>query len=90
MEDIRQKREAPSKSQGSRQAGFTISDRTNHNPETEVSEVAFINHALKEAITQGASYIHIEPSTWTMVSPCDIGSMVNIGRPRGRLVTFRK
>ena len=61
MEDIRQKREAPSESQGSRQAGFTISDRTNHNPETEVSEVAFINHALKEAITQGASYIHIEP-----------------------------
>ena len=62
MEDIRQKREAPSKSPGSRQLGFTISDRTNHDSETEISEVAFLHRALKEAITQGASYIHIEPA----------------------------
>ena len=62
MEDIRQKREAPSKSPGSRQLGFTISDRTNHDSETEITEVAFLNRALKEAITQGASYIHIEPA----------------------------
>ena len=62
MEDIRQKRKARSKSPASRQAGFTIDDNTNHDSETEVTEVAFLNRALKEAITQGASYIHIEPA----------------------------
>ncbi len=62
MEEIRQKRKAPSKSQGFRQLGSTITDRTNHDPETEVNEVAFLNKALKEAIKQGASYIHIEPA----------------------------
>ena len=62
MEDIRQKRKARSKSSVSRQAGFTIDDNTNHDSETEVTEVAFLNRALKEAITQGASYIHIEPA----------------------------
>ena len=62
MEDIRQKRKARSKSPVSRQAGFTIDDNTNHGSETEVTEVAFLNRALKEAITRGASYIHIEPA----------------------------
>jgi general secretion pathway protein E len=62
MEDIGQKRKAPSQSPVSRQLGFTITDRTNHNPETEVTEVTFLNKALKEAITQGASHIHIEPA----------------------------
>lgn len=29
----------------------------NHDPDTVVSEVAFLNKALKAAISQGASYI---------------------------------
>ncbi len=62
MEPIRRKRKAPSQSPVSRQLGFTITDRTNHNLETEVTEVAFLNKALTEAIKQGASYIHIEPA----------------------------
>ena len=62
MEPIRRKRKAPSQSPVSHQLGFTITDRTNHNPETEVTEVAFLNKALTEAIKQGASYIHIEPA----------------------------
>ncbi len=61
MEHIRRKRKSPSQSPGSRQLGFTISDATNRNSETGVTEVAFLDRALKEAITQGASYIHIEP-----------------------------
>jgi len=62
MEHIRRKRKTPSQSPGSRQLGFTISDATNHNSENEVSEVAFLDRVLKEAITQDASYIHIEPA----------------------------
>jgi type II secretory ATPase GspE/PulE/Tfp pilus assembly ATPase PilB-like protein len=62
MEPIRRKQKAPPKSPVSRQLGFTITDRTNHNPETEVTEVAFLNRALKEAAEQGASHIHIEPA----------------------------
>ena len=62
MEHIRRKPKTPSQSPVSRQLGFTITDRTNHNPETEVTEIAFLNQALTEAITQGASYIHIEPA----------------------------
>ncbi len=62
MEHIRRKRKSPSQSPSSRQLGFTISDATNHNSETEVTEVAFLDRVLKEAITQDASYIHIEPA----------------------------
>ena len=62
MEHIRRKRKSPSQSPGPRQLGFTISDATNHNSENEVSEVAFLDRTLKEAITQDASYIHIEPA----------------------------
>ena len=62
MEHIRRKRKSKSPSPGSRQLGFTISDATNHNSENEVSEVAFLDRVLKEAITQDASYIHIEPA----------------------------
>jgi type II secretory ATPase GspE/PulE/Tfp pilus assembly ATPase PilB-like protein len=62
MEDIHRKRKARSKSPVSRQAGFNIGDGMNYNSETEVTEVAFLSRALTEAITQGASYIHIEPA----------------------------
>jgi len=62
MEHIRPEPKAPSQSPAPRQLGFTIPDRITHNPEVEVTEVGFLNHALKEAITQGASYIHIEPA----------------------------
>ena len=34
----------------------------NHDPDTVVSEVAFLNKALKAAISQGASYVYIEPA----------------------------
>ena len=69
MEDIPRKRKAPSQSPGSRQLGFTISDGTNHNSGTEVSEVAFPNRALKEAITQGASYHPIHPAAPGVAGP---------------------
>jgi type IV pilus assembly protein PilB len=62
MEHIRPEQKAPSQSPGPRQLGFTIPDRITHNPEVGVTEVGFLNQALKEAITQGASYIHIEPA----------------------------
>ena len=41
-----------------RQLGFTVPDRMNHDPDTVVSEVAFLNKALKAAISQGASYVY--------------------------------
>ena len=62
MEHIRREPKAQAKSRASRQLGFTITGRMNHDPEIEVTEVAFLNQALKEAITQGASHIHIEPT----------------------------
>ena len=57
MEHIRRepKAKAPSKSPAPRQLGFTVPDRMNHDPDTVVSEVAFLNKALKAAISQGAS-----------------------------------
>ena len=56
MEHIRREPKAPSKSPAPpRQLGFTVSDRMNHDPDTVVSEVAFLNKALKAAISQGAS-----------------------------------
>ena len=60
MEPILWKRKAPSQAPVSRQLGFTITDHTNHTPETEATEVAFLNKALKAAISQGASYVYIE------------------------------
>ena len=38
-----------------RQLGFTVPDRMHPDPDTVVSEVAFLNKALKAAISQGAS-----------------------------------
>ena len=59
MEHIRREPKAPSKSPAPpRQLGFTVSDRMNHDPDTVVSEVAFLNKALKAAISQGASYVY--------------------------------
>ncbi len=57
MEHIRgePKAKAPSKSPAPRQLGFTVPDRMNHDPDTVVSGVAFLNKALKAAISQGAS-----------------------------------
>ena len=55
MEHIRREPKAPSKSPAPRQPGFTVPDRMNHDPDTVVSEVAFLNKALKAAISQGAS-----------------------------------
>ena len=43
---------------GPRQLGFTVPDQMNHDPDTVVSEVAFLNKALKAAISQGASYVY--------------------------------
>ena len=63
MEHIRREPKAPSKSPAPpRQLGFTVPDRMNHDPDTVVSEVAFLNKALKAAISQGASYVYIEPA----------------------------
>ena len=62
MEHIRREPKAPSQSPAPRQLGFTVPHRINHNPEVEINEVAFLNRALKEAITQGATYVHIEPA----------------------------
>ena len=62
MEHIRREPKAPSKSPATRQLGFTVPDRMNHDPETVATEVAFLNRAFKEAISQGASYVHIEPA----------------------------
>ena len=59
MEHIRREPKAPSKSPAPpRQLGFTVPDRMNHDPDTVVSEVAFLNKALKAAISQGASYVY--------------------------------
>ena len=62
MEHIRREPKAPAQSPAPRQLGFTIPDRMNHDPETVGTEVSFLNNALKEAILQGASYVHIEPA----------------------------
>ena len=62
MEHVPREPKAPSQSPAPRQLGFTIPDRVNNNPEVEVTEVAFLNQALEEAISQGASYVHIEPA----------------------------
>ena len=59
MEHIRREPKAPAQSPAPRQLGFTIPDRMNHDPETAGTEVSFLNNALKEAISQGASYVHI-------------------------------
>ena len=58
MEHIRREPKDPSKSPAPRQLGFAVPDRMNHDPDTVVSEVAFLNKALKAAISQGASYVY--------------------------------
>ena len=62
MEHIRRDPQYAPQSQISRQLDLPMTDSMNHNPEIGTTEVVFLNQALKEAITAGASYIHIEPA----------------------------
>ncbi len=62
MEHIRRDPQYAPQSQVSRQLDSPMTDSMNHNPEIGTPEVVFLNQALKEAITAGASYIHIEPA----------------------------
>ncbi len=62
MEHIRRDPQYAPQSQVSRQLDLPMTDSMNHNPEIGTTEVVFLNQALKEAITAGASYIHIEPA----------------------------
>jgi general secretion pathway protein E len=50
-----------------------MSDSTNHDSEIGTTEVVFLHQALKGAITQGASYIHIEPAENAVVVRYRIG-----------------
>ena len=61
MEHIRRDPKNASQSPVSSDHG-SMSDSTNHDSEVGTTEVVFLNQALKEAIVQGASYIHIEPA----------------------------
>ena len=62
MEHIRRDPQYAPQSQVPRQLDLPMTDSMNHNPEIGTTEVVFLNQALKEAITAGASYIHIEPA----------------------------
>ena len=88
MEDIRLKGKAPSRSPGSHQLGFTIGDRTNHDSETKSLKSRFSIELSRKRLRR------VPPTSIsnrrTTASPCDFGSMVNIGSSRGRLATFRQ
>ena len=62
MEHIRRDPQYAPQSPVARQLDLPMTDSMNHNPETGTTEIVFLNQALKEAITQGASHVHVEPA----------------------------
>lgn len=57
-----------------------------HNPGKEAPEVAFLESALRGAISQDASTSI--SNRWMTMSPCDFASVGNIGNSRVSLATF--
>ena len=73
MEHIRRDPKYASKSPPSSQPGFPESNPASLDAEIGTTEVVFLDRALKEAITQGASYVHIEPAENSVVVRYRIG-----------------